>query len=125
MFPSSPPTQIILNTDISSDSVRSDSDPATVTESRGVFYGVTGSVLRGSGEKVSGVLHVHQCPRDELETTDSVVGCSGVSWPRRTLEQCDLGGPDQSPVRDYSLQTASTGESNINKQFAQLDFSDT
>ena len=66
---------------------------------------------RLSGERVhdTGVLHF-------TEITDIVVVSSGV-WPRLT----HLGNPDQSPVRDYSLQTASTGESNINKQFAKLD----
>ena len=59
------------------------------------------------------VLHGHKCPRDETEITDSVVVSGGVS-PRLMLVQCNLGSPSQSPVRDYSLQTASTGESNIN-----------
>ena len=71
------------NMEISSGSLRSYSNPATVTESRGVCHGV-------SGERVhdTGVLHF-------TEITDIVVVSSGV-WPILT----HLGSPDQSPVRD-------------------------
>ena len=77
-------------------------------------HGVTGSVFHDTR-----VLHGHKCPRDETEITDSVVVSGGVS-ARLMLVQCDLGSPGQSPVRDYSLQTASTGESNSLQNLTSL-----